>query len=116
LISISGLRIIELVARESPKNGNDRERVATLRGRLLTDGVTSMKRVSNLPHEVVEREHRRAVITRLRDHLIDWDLHVDDARRDMERAIQNLRSAVRERDRFAVQLAAAVAANEDQAA
>jgi hypothetical protein len=89
--------------------------LATLRPCLPIDEDAPMKRVSNLPHEV-EREHRHAVITRLRDHLIDWDLFVDDARRDMERAIRNLQGAVRERDRFAAQLAAAVAADKDQAA
>lgn len=47
----------------------------------------------------------KAHIDRSRDILIDLDLHVDAARADVERALEALRGAVRERNRAADHLA-----------
>lgn len=47
----------------------------------------------------------RRAIARQRDAVLDWDIVVDDARRDVDRALEALREGVRERGRAAVHLA-----------
>jgi hypothetical protein len=44
-----------------------------------------------------------------RDALIDWDIVVDDRRRDVDRAVEQLREAVAERERSRLRLASLIA-------
>jgi hypothetical protein len=49
--------------------------------------------------KTIPREAFTAAIDRARDGVIDADIIVDDARAELERAVDALRAAVRERDR-----------------
>jgi hypothetical protein len=40
-------------------------------------------------------------LARQRDNLLDWNIFVDDARHDLDAAVEHLRNCVRERDRVA---------------
>jgi hypothetical protein len=46
----------------------------------------------------------RRAIERQRDNVLDADIAVDDARRDLDAAVERLRGAVSDRDRDAVHL------------
>jgi hypothetical protein len=50
-----------------------------------------------------------AQIASWRENLLDLDIVVDDCRRDVDRAVEDLRAAVKERDRAALHLAHLIA-------
>jgi hypothetical protein len=51
----------------------------------------------------------KRVIARLRDQLIDHDILVDDSRADVDRAVEQFKTAVQRRDAIAEQLRQAIA-------
>jgi len=53
---------------------------------------------------------RRHLVRQLRESVWDWDVLVDDARKEINVAVQRLRFAVAERDRLAAHLEAAITA------
>jgi hypothetical protein len=58
---------------------------------------------------IFELELKRQLIVRLRESLIDYDILVDDARRDVDRALEQLRVATIRRDVAAARLLAQIA-------
>jgi hypothetical protein len=63
-----------------------------------------------LTRELREKALREAHDIELaRDALIDWDIVVDDRRRDVDRAVELFREAVAERERAKLRLASLIA-------
>jgi hypothetical protein len=59
--------------------------------------------------ELARRRQIRQQITQLRDAAIDWDIAVDDARAEVDRAVARLQAAVAQRDTAVFQLGLFVA-------
>jgi hypothetical protein len=55
-------------------------------------------------HSLHARELDKQLLTRLRDGLLDWEIVVDDTRREIDAAVDRLRLAVRRRDQLAAQV------------
>jgi hypothetical protein len=53
-------------------------------------------------------EFDRQLLIRLRESPIDWDIVVDESRRDVDGAVERPKTAVRPRDHVAAHLAAAI--------
>jgi hypothetical protein len=67
-------------------------------------------------HRLRRKDRDLQRLIRLRENLIDFDILVDDARRDAERATHTLGVAIRDRDVAAVELAHALLDAEADAA
>ena len=60
-----------------------------------------MQTAGTLPNYETQRNNRRASIAQWRENLIDLNIVVFDCRQELDAAVDQLRAAVRERDRAA---------------